>query len=134
MDNASKALLMVGGVLIALLTLSLLVVMFGNINIMADAQEKKRETQELQKWNAEWESYNKRIMYGSDVLTIVNKAADINNQYMEQPEYQIKVKIEGIDMNKELEENKLSIFECTKITYSENTGRVNGITIKFIRK
>lgn len=135
MENASKAIVMAGGVLIAILTMSLLVIMFGQMNSIERVKEDEKDKKELQEWNAEWESYNKRIMYGADVITVLNKATEVNLQYINQPKYQITVKIEPNLTQTELEQNyKLAIFECTKMGYSNETGRVNKITFKFIRK
>lgn len=135
MENASKAIVMAGGILIALLTLSVLVIMLGKVSSMQNIKENKEEQKRIQEWNAEWESYNKRIMYGSDVLTVVNNAIEINAQYSGEPKYQINVKIEPSLTRTDLEQNyQLAIFECTKMGYSSQTGRVNEITFKFIRK
>jgi len=132
MENSAKAILMAGGLLLALLTLALLTVMFRNVQTIAQADENKKEVQKIQEWNAEWEAYNKKIMYGTDVLTVVNKAEKINDEFPGQPIYHVTINIEGININ-ELVDHKLSIFECTKIEYSEKTGKVNKMTFKFVK-
>ena len=133
MENSAKAILIAGGMLIALLIISMLVVMFGNINNMERARDEKAMAKELQQWNAQWEAYNKTVMYGADVLTVVNKAAQVNHELAEQPLYHVTIKVEGIDMKTELETNKNSIFKCKKISYNKETGRVDGMTFELVK-
>lgn len=134
MDNAAKAILISGGILLALLTLSVMVLMFGSMQRMEEAKDKKEVIAEMNEWNAEWEAYNKKVMYGSDVLTVVNKAAEVNHEFGKDSPYTVTIIVNGIDINTELEENKLSIFRCEGIHYNENTGYVDSMTFKFIRK
>lgn len=134
MDNATKAILIAGGILLALLTLSVMVAMFGSMQQMEEAKDKKEVIAEMNEWNAEWEAYNKKVMYGSDVLTVVNKAAEVNHKFGKDSPYTVTIIVNGIDINTELESNKLSIFRCEGIHYNEKTGYVDSMTFKFIRK
>lgn len=81
MENASKALLIAGGILLALMTLSLVVYMSGATSRMMEAQDEKKAAEELAAFNMEYEAYNKRRMYGTDIITVVNKAIN-NNKSM----------------------------------------------------
>ena len=74
MENASKALLIAGGIFLGIITLSILVVLMNNISNIGASQEEKRKAEELAAWNAEWEAYNKGFLRGAEVLTIVNKS------------------------------------------------------------
>lgn len=78
MENASKALLIAGGILLALMTLSLVVYMSGATSRMMEAQDEKKAAEELAAFNMEYEAYNKRRMYGTDIITVVNKAINYN--------------------------------------------------------
>ena len=78
MENASKALIIVGGVLIGLLTISLFYYMFTNISYFADATSKDYNEKETLSFNQSFEAYNKKLMYGSDVVSVINKAIDNN--------------------------------------------------------
>jgi len=138
MENAAKALLIAAGILFAILTMSLLTVMFRNIQTISEADETKKVSKELQEWNAQWEAYNKQIMYGSDVLTVVNKAAQVNIENEGDKNYQVTVKVYDKDgrevtsrkINDYLKESQLLIFECKRIEYNNNTGRVNLMEFK----
>ena len=137
MENSTKAILITAGVFFALLTLSLVTIMLRNLQVISDAENSKKETREIQEWNAQWEAYNKEIMYGADVITVVNKAAQVNNENAS-TSYQITIKItkeNGTNVaDREtkayLEQNKLTIFTCTEISYNSETGHVNKMTFQ----
>lgn len=81
MENASKALLMTGSILIGIILLSLGVYIF---NIMSEARRIEASTlteEQLVKYNLEYTSFNKSRMYGTDVITVLNKAIDNNKKY-----------------------------------------------------
>lgn len=78
MENAAKALLIAGGILLALMTLSLIVYVSTSTTRMAEAQDEKKAAEELSAFNASYEAYNKTRMYGTDVITVVNKAINYN--------------------------------------------------------
>ena len=78
MENASKALLIAGGILLAIITLSLVVYMITAASSMADAQDSKTLAEQITAFNKEYEAYNKRVMYGTDVITAINKAINHN--------------------------------------------------------
>lgn len=138
MENASQALLIAGGILLAILVLSTVVYMMGNISQWGQAQDSEKEAKKIAAWNAEWEAYNKKLLYGAEVLTVVNKANQNNLDYDGNSEYTIEIKLEGMNSNGEnITKNNLilykkSIFECTSIGYNKETGRVNYIEFKLI--
>lgn len=78
MENAVKALLIAGGIFFAILILSLIVYMSTATTRMAEAQEQKKVIEELESFNKNYEAYNKKRMYGADIITVVNKAIDYN--------------------------------------------------------
>ena len=81
MENATKALLIAGGILIAMMTLALLVYVFGYMTDFAESQDRVAATQEIVEFNESYEAYNKQRMYGTDVISVVNKAEDNNIKY-----------------------------------------------------
>lgn len=81
MENAAKALLIAGGVLLAIITISLFVYMITATSRMAQAQDEKTALEQLVAFNNQYEAYNKRVMYGTDVITVVNKAI-VHNEKM----------------------------------------------------
>lgn len=98
MENASKALLMTGSILIGIILLSLAVYVY---NIMTEAEKMKASTlteEQLIKYNQEFLAYDKKLMYGTDVITVLNKAIDNNKRYAEDDEsYFIDISFTLID-------------------------------------
>lgn len=78
MDNASKALTIAGGVLIAVMLAVLVYYVFIS---WGDSQRMKQEDVNIQKvedFNKSYLSYEK-VLYGSELLGLVNKMNDYNN-------------------------------------------------------
>lgn len=80
MENASKALLMAGGILLAILILSAFVFMFSSAKNFSASQEAKTLEEQIRAFNSEYEAYNKTVMYGTDVITVINKSIDYNQR------------------------------------------------------
>jgi len=80
MENATKALLIAGGVLLAIIIISLFVSMYKSISGLEKAQDEKIEMQQISAFNAEYEAFDKKIMYGTDVITVMKKAINHNKQ------------------------------------------------------
>ena len=80
MENAAKAILIAGGILIGLMTLTLLVYAGTATRRMEQAQHDKSETEKIAKFNMEFEAYNKHRLYGIDVITVINKAIAHNKK------------------------------------------------------
>ncbi len=80
MENASKALLMAGGILIAIIILSIIVYMGTTTSRLAKSQDEKVLAEQTAEFNAQYEAYIKSRMYGTDVITVINKAKDYNTR------------------------------------------------------
>lgn len=80
MENAAKALGIAGGVLIAIIILAGLLYTFKRMSQIPEQQEYEKETQELSKFNQQFEVYNKKLMYGVDVVSCLNKVRDNNKK------------------------------------------------------
>lgn len=125
MENASKALLIAGGVLIAILIVSVLVVTLNIVNSNQKTREKALATEQLAEFNQKYESYNKKALRGTDIITLKNMAKSEGNT--------VTVKVtngtEEIDVS--IEKNKTAIFACTKVEY--NNGRISALTFQKIK-
>lgn len=78
MENASKALTMAGGILIAVMILIALVSMVQNSAQYNKDEEERRKVEQMAEFNQEYESYQKKLMRGTDVISVVNKANNNN--------------------------------------------------------
>lgn len=126
MENASKALLIAGGVLIAILILSVLVVTINIINSNQKTQEEALATEQLVKFNQKYEAYNKKALRGTDIITLKSLAKSDGDI----------VEIKTIDNNKidiavNLDNNKTSIFKCNNVEYSD--GKISKLTFEKIK-
>lgn len=80
MENATKALLMAAGVLVALMILALLFFMFTNIqNFESTGTQNQREAQVVE-FNNQYEPFNRNDVRGSDLYSLLNKVVDYNRR------------------------------------------------------
>ena len=79
MENANKALIMAGGMLITVLVISLLVLFYNQIKGFKSAT---LDTSSEQAFNASFEAFNRNGVYGSELFSLAYKVVDYNyNQY-----------------------------------------------------
>lgn len=131
MENASKALLIAGGVLIALIIITMFIMMFSRISNIQKEQEEQTKIEQLTAFNEEFEAYNKKVMYGVDVITLINKVAENNKKYSANTDYQITIILNGVQMTSSsslIGDKEKYLFKCTKISYND-LGRVSKIEI-----
>lgn len=137
MENAAKALVIAGGVLIALVTIGVLVDSFSATSQFQMSQLSQQEQEQLIAFNEQYTKYANQYVYGSDVLTLKNKYDN---------DGQVEVKLEGdsiwptagenkYEYNDESDNysNETKYYKCTDIGYDEKSGRVNSITFKQIK-
>lgn len=81
MENAAKALTIAGGVLIAIIVIATLWYSFQQWGILPQAKADNEKISQEVEFNKEFESYNKQNLYGTDVITVINKAMANNQKY-----------------------------------------------------
>lgn len=91
MENASKALMMAGGVLIGVLVIAVLVFAYSQMQNLPLSEEEQLAAEQLAAFNLEYESYNKDVMYGTDVISVLNKAISNNKKYADNSNYIINI-------------------------------------------
>lgn len=80
MENASKALLMAGGVLIAIVIISLLMIMINNLTSYQQTDiDTQTNAQDLE-FNQQFENYNREDVRGNDLYSLINRAIDYNER------------------------------------------------------
>lgn len=81
MENASKALLMAGGILIALLIISMLLLMITNIGDYQRTKDNSAKAIQVSKFNRDFEKYTDDDgIKGTDIVSLINKIADYNSK------------------------------------------------------
>lgn len=146
MENASKALIMAGGVLIGILIISLAVYLFadfGSTSAQINAQNSQKQITEFNSKFTSYEGYKdkdgnwKITIY--DIITLASYAKENNQYYEDTIEEQIDVKInKKAIQNNTNEENQelisnytrdgiLKKFKCSNVEYNAR-GKVKSIT------
>lgn len=97
MENASKALIMAGSVLVALIIISLLVVFFNNIKNLQQTEVTGEQVEQATEFNKPYVAYDREV-YGSELLSIANKIEDYNKRESERKDY-TKIELEVIISN-----------------------------------
>ena len=83
MENAAKALEMAAGVLIGVIILTLIAYFLSTISIFPQEEDNRETAEQLAKFNLEYEVYDKKAMYGTDVISCLAKAQSNNEKYVE---------------------------------------------------
>lgn len=118
MENASKALMIAAGILIAIVITSLLVSTFSTMNKFQLSKLSEEERQQIIEFNEQYIKYVNQYVYGTEVGGLINKYNDDNL---------VSVNVVGGTPPTNVGE-EVQYYKCTGVTYDENTGRVNTIT------
>lgn len=94
MENASKFLIMAGGILIALIVASIMVYLFSTGTVLTLGYDTRMSEAELQAYNSEFETIaNKDSVSASDIASLINKAKNINESIKDKGGEPIKIEI-----------------------------------------
>lgn len=118
MENASKALIIVATVLIAVLILAIGIYLFRNYSEISYKNEENQSAQALIQYNNKFEKYKEKEMTIQDVLTIVNLAKDYNER---KSEYTITVYLGATNLS-----NQNIDFKEFLTKYQDNKFEING--------
>lgn len=143
MENASKALIMAGGILIGVLLISLAVYLFidfGSTSAEINAQNAQKQLTEFNSKFTSYQNYENITIY--DIITLAGYAKENNEYYgvdKYDDEYYIDVYINrrsilGESETQLISKNKNSDGSLTKFRYKEidyhKNGRVKSITFQ----
>ena len=78
MENAAKALSIAGAVLIGIMIIAVLLIMVNNIGDVHQKTEEEKRKEQIITFNKEYESYDKSLMRGTDVISVINRANNNN--------------------------------------------------------
>lgn len=87
MENATKALEMAAGVLIALLIIGLLAYAYNNLSDEKKIEQSSESAMQASEFNKSYEAFNKSGLYGSEILSLANKIVDYNKKEASQKGY-----------------------------------------------
>ncbi len=130
MENASKALLIAGGILVALLIIGGLLLMFNTIGDYQRAQDSNKKTSQIAEFNMDFERYaDDKGIKGADIVSLINKVIDYNKKsgIDNSVDYSIKMTltVSGLDkFNRKYAYDKLndtnSLFNQDSFSFGTN--------------
>lgn len=129
MENATKALLIAGGILIAIILIAAFLSMYNRLHSITYVQEEQKKQEQIVAFNAEYESFNKSLMYGVDLITLINKVNENNINYTGNSLYIITLYLNGTIQTITDGIEYKNLYKCTGITYN-SIGRVSTINIE----
>lgn len=119
MENATKALEMAGSLLIGVLLLGCLLFAYTKMTELKDTEHKVEVSQQAQDFNQDYEAYNRKNLYGTDLFSLANKIEDYNKQEADGKAYgRIEMKV---TINTNPGRNPKFFNETTPVTYSGDT-------------
>lgn len=80
MENASKALLMAGEVLISIIIVSALLLMFNSLTSYQSVKEQNTREAQVIAFNNTYEAYNTKDVRGNDLYSLINRVVDYNKR------------------------------------------------------
>lgn len=121
MENASRAIIMAGGMLIAIVLITVLVIVFSSISDVYTEEGTSLTTQQLEEYNRKFSTYDKSL-YGSELLSLANLVHDYNERLLY-----------GNEDTEFYEDNKITVkvyfyAEITGITGSDGKTYYEGIS------
>lgn len=78
MENASKALIIAGSILIAVLVISLVVTFYGNIRNIVATKNKTDTEKEIAEYNKYYDAFDRNDVNGIELYSLINKVYDYN--------------------------------------------------------
>ena len=147
MENASKALIIAGTILIGVLLLALMVYLFSGASGLRRAYSNNVNNTRITEFNTKFTKYNiTENMYDSsdgrdyvtirDIVTLANYAKEFNEGLTEEDSVYIKVSLNNVnisgnsieDNNKLLKDYMDYKFVSKGVTLDNNTGRIKSIS------
>ena len=115
MENASKALIMAGSILISVMIISLGVYVFKMFGDYASNIENKREEQQIAEFNAQFLKYeNMDQISAHDIVSVINLAKENNEKYGltsgNSNNFYVSVSVSGTTYKESSNEDELQTF------------------------
>ena len=102
MENASKALIMAGSVLITLVIIGALLLMFNSLSSYQQVGEQNTKEAQVIAFNNQFETYLRNNVRGSDMISLMHRILDYNNRKGDNSSekfQQMNIKISGINVS-----------------------------------
>ena len=83
MENATTAIYIAAGTLLGVMILSVVVFFFRRVGTLQEERDRIMTAEQIAEWNNEYLAYDKKLMYGTDLISVLNKAHSNNEKYVE---------------------------------------------------
>ena len=145
MENATKALIIAGGILIAMLIVGLLTWGYTQLRSLRQTNVEEEERQQIVEFNERFEAYTKRVVRGYQMISLANLVYDTNTRYTYDNGYSpVTIIVDGLssetaekeDLESYIQDKydtmtsneknafKQMYFECTDVKYDAKNSRV----------
>lgn len=133
MENASKALLMAGGVFLTILVVSLLMYAISMYSDYQQNQIRLAEIEDTAKFNQQFTNYERDDVLGYEVLSLVNKVIDYNDRKSDAVDAQNNEKYKPIELTVKMwttteEKNKIKTNFAANIEVPNDSSSPYGET------
>ena len=105
MENASKALIMAGGMLIAGLLVSLIMYAWSTFSEYQSSNDEIKNIENTAKFNQEFTNYDRDDVMGYEILSLLNKVADYDEKMTSDTKYGNDEMYPPVSMTIQLEED-----------------------------
>ena len=131
MENATKALIIAGSVLLSIIVLSIFMLMVNSLTEYQQAQTQMGQTQDVISFNNQFQGYMRDDITGTDVLSVINKVLyynrtkaidaigieDAGNGYVYEP-IKLVIEMDGKQGNLAMDGSDNKLFDGTRSTYT----------------
>jgi len=135
LENASKALIIAGGILIAILMISLILYARSSVSEYQNSKLELDRVENLAKFNEQFAQYDRKDVTGYEIISLANKVADYNYRYSNElaarnnegyTPIKMEITFESVDKLKQLayDGNYIYLFKknnTPKIKYEQTT-------------
>lgn len=148
MENASKALIMAGEILLGVIILSLLIYFFSNTSNYTHTYQKIKDVEEINKFNKNFERYmisqenrsvkqadgsytyeNVQVTYTiQELATIINFAKNYNKDIEDEEEQRIQIQINNVDYTKKPDDDIIGMIKTSNSSENPIKYRFNDVT------
>ena len=122
MENASKALLMAAGVLIALIIIGALLLMFNNLSNYQETNTQNTRESQIVEFNKQFETYDRNDVRGNELISLTNRIIDYNERktsdISDEKYEKMRIEIKGIKPKYFLYDQ--NNFELIKTSYNQD--------------
>ena len=155
MENATKALIIAGGMLIAMLIVGLLTWGYTQLRSLQQTNIDEEERQQIVDFNERFEAYNRTTVRGYQMISLANLVYDTNSRYTETDGYNpVTITVDGLSSEDATDEDlvtyiqtyydsmnsdqknalKQLVFECTDVEYDPQNSRVLSMSFRRLTK